>query len=114
MPPRSHKWGVPILDLDGKIFAQNQTRQRGEANGIAPLDGSGLVPPEFLAAGWKYEELIHALRDQIAQRSLSVMFPLSALRSVRMISANLFLFQLIQKSGTPFPGTGSIGNPSIL
>ncbi|MDR1271046.1 MAG: hypothetical protein LBK82_16145 [Planctomycetaceae bacterium] len=64
-PQRSHLWGIPILDLDGKIFAQNQTWQRGQANGLAPLDENGMVPANFLAAGWLYSTLIQALRDQM-------------------------------------------------
>ncbi|MDR0704745.1 MAG: hypothetical protein LBF88_07115 [Planctomycetaceae bacterium] len=66
-PQRSHLWGIPILDMNGKIFAQNQTWQRGEANGIAPLDETTHIPIEFLAEGWAYDSLINALRDKMLQ-----------------------------------------------
>ncbi len=62
---RFHRFGIPVLDLGGKIFARNQTWQRGEANGLAPLDENRLVPAEFLAAGWEYETLIQAIRNQM-------------------------------------------------
>lgn len=60
-----HYQGVPVLDEFGRMLERFNTWIRGEENGIAPLDENKLVPAANLAAGWKYEELIRAIRDQM-------------------------------------------------
>ncbi|MDR0336092.1 MAG: hypothetical protein LBI18_03280 [Planctomycetaceae bacterium] len=60
-----HIHGIPILDDNEKLLAKNQTWQRGQANGIAPLDANCLIPEEFLSDGWDYDRLILALRNEM-------------------------------------------------
>lgn len=60
-----HWPGLPHLDKFGKIVAGFNTWMRGEENGLAPLDENKLIPPDYLAAGWMYDSLIYALRDQM-------------------------------------------------
>jgi hypothetical protein len=66
MPERSHKWGVPILDLEGKLFARNQTWARGEPNGIAPLNESNKVPADYLDV-YDLVLLLQALRNEMTK-----------------------------------------------